>query len=168
MTVERQRPRIVIAGFGNILLGDDGFGVEVVQRLQKLSLPFHVETFETGIAGMELVLKLMEGFDEMIVVDTVRCGKTPGTLVLFPPSVADLQLPTEERIDPHLAEPTSSMRMAMKLHILPKKIMVIGCEPESCVLGLGLSRPVRGAVDQAVEKICSLITDTAGAVGTNA
>lgn len=152
--------RIAVAGFGNVLLGDDGFGVEVIKRLRTFPLPIEVETLDIGIGGMELVLKLMDGFDEMIVVDAVRRGNAPGTLYLFPPSEADLYLRPEERIDPHLAEPTGSMRMALKLGILPEKIVVVGCEPENCALGLGLSRPVRVAVEDAVEKIREMIGRT--------
>ena len=92
--------RIAIAGFGNVLLGDDGFGVEVIKRLQTFPLPVHVEAFDIGIGGMELVLKLMDGFTEMIVVDAVRRGKAPGTLYLFPPSDADLHLRTERAYRP--------------------------------------------------------------------
>ena len=160
--------RIAVAGFGNVLLGDDGFGVEVIKRLRTFPLPIEVETLDIGIGGMELVLKLMDGFDEMIVVDAVRRGNAPGTLYLFPPSEADLYLRPEERIDPHLAEPTGSMRMALKLGILPEKIVVVGCEPENCALGLGLSRPVRVAVEDAVEKIREMIGRTLNAPRTYA
>jgi hydrogenase maturation protease len=160
--------RIVVAGFGNVLLGDDGFGVEVIKRLQSLTLPARVEAFDIGIGGMELVLKLMDGFNEMIVVDAVRRGNAPGTLYLFRPSEADLYFRPEERIDPHLAEPTGSMRMALKLGILPEKICIVGCEPEICALGLGLSRPVRAAVEDAVEKILEMIGCALNAARTHA
>lgn len=161
-----RQSRLVIAGFGNVLLGDDGFGVEVVKRLQSLPLPVHVEAFDIGIGGMELVLKLMDGFTEMIVVDAVRRGKAPGTVYLFPPSDADLHLHKSDRVDPHLAEPTGAMKMARRLGILPAKILVVGCEPENCALGLGLSRPVRTAVDEAVEKICGMIGHSLDASAT--
>ena len=163
-----QQSRLVIAGFGNVLLGDDGFGVEVVKRLQTLPLPVHVEAFDIGIGGMELVLKLMDGFTEMIVVDAVRRGKTPGTLYLFPPSAADLHPRKDDRVDPHLAEPTGAMRMARRLGVLPEKIIVVGCEPENCALGLGLSNPVRTAVDESVDKICEMVGHALDASGTAA
>jgi hydrogenase maturation protease len=152
-----QQSRIAVAGFGNVLLGDDGFGVEVIKRLQTLALPVHVEAFEIGIGGMELVFNLMDGFNEMIVIDAVRRGNAPGTLYLFPPSDADLHLRKDDRVDPHLVEPTGAMRMARRLGILPDKIMVVGCEPESCPLRLGLSSPVRTAVDKAIDKIREMI-----------
>ena len=163
-----RKSRLAIAGFGNVLLGDDGFGVEVIKRLQTFPLPVHVEAFDIGIGGMELVLKLMDGFTEMIVVDAVRRGKAPGTLYLFPPSDADLHLGKNERVDPHLAEPTGAMRMARRLGVLPGKIIVVGCEPESCALGLGLSSPVKTAVDKAVDKICEMIGRVLNASRTNA
>jgi hydrogenase maturation protease len=155
--------RIAVAGFGNVLLGDDGFGVEVIKRLRMFPLPVQVETLDIGIGGMELVLKLMDGFNEMIVVDAVRRGRAPGTLYVFEPGARDLSFGLGERIDPHLAEPTSAMKMAKKLGILPEKVTVVGCEPESCALGLGLSRSMRVAVEDAVEKIRAIIGRTLNA-----
>ncbi|HSE87043.1 MAG TPA: hydrogenase maturation protease [Candidatus Binatia bacterium] len=149
--------RIAVAGFGNVLLGDDGFGVEVIKCLRTLPLPVEVETLDIGIGGMDLVLKLMDGFNEMIVVDAVRRGNAPGTLYVFEPGARDLSFGLGERIDPHLAEPTSSMKMAKKLGILPEKITVVGCEPASCALRLGLSAPVKAVVEKAAAKILSII-----------
>ncbi len=78
----------LIVGFGNVLLGDDGFGVEVVRRLAATDLPAHVHLLDVGIGGIHCVLQLMEGFDAIIVVDAVRHGEPPGTLYVFAPSAA--------------------------------------------------------------------------------
>ncbi len=152
--------RTLIVGFGNVLLGDDGFGVEVVNRLASTELPTHVEMMEVGIGGMHLVLKLTEDFDEVIVVDAVRRGQPPGTLYIFTPGQADLDIPAGDRIDPHFAEPARAMKLAWELGFLPEKVTLVGCEPESCSLGTGLTIAVTGAVGRAVENIRGMVCET--------
>jgi hydrogenase maturation protease len=89
--------KTLIVGFGNVLLGDDGFGVEVIKRLAASDLPPHVETMDVGIAGMHFVLHLMDRFEAVIVVDAVKRGQPPGTLYVFTPSDTDLDLHSGER-----------------------------------------------------------------------
>jgi hydrogenase maturation protease len=145
--------KTLIAGFGNMLRGDDGFGVEVVNRLGASALPAHIQTMDVGIGGMHFVLRLMEGFEVVIVVDAVNHGNPPGTLHVFTPTETDLGLDSDECIDPHFAEPARSLKFAKALGFLPEQVMVVGCEPESCHLGQCLSLSVSIAVDRAVQTI---------------
>jgi hydrogenase maturation protease len=144
---------VLVAGFGNLLLGDDGFGVAVVRKLAAEQVPAGVETLEVGTGGMELVYGLMGGFDRLIVVDAVRRGHAPGTLYVFRPSEADLAAAAGEPIDPHFAEPTRAMKMARSLGYLPPDVTVVGCEPGPCDLDLVLSPPVSMAVEQALGRV---------------
>lgn len=148
---------ILIAGFGNVLLGDDGFGVEVIKRLGKMALPGHTQTMDVGIGGMELVLRLKYGFEEVIIVDAVRRGQAPGTLYQFAPSAEELNQQNNEPLNPHVAEPLAALRMARKLGALPAVITVVGCEPQSCAPGIGLSLPVILAIDPSVKAISQLV-----------
>ena len=77
---------MLVAGFGNLLLGDDGFGVRVLERLGTKPLPSGVELLEVGTGGLNLVLTLMGGFSDLVVVDAVRHGRAPGTLCTFHPA----------------------------------------------------------------------------------
>lgn len=149
--------KTLIAGFGNLLRRDDGFGVEVIRRLGARALPAHIQTMDVGIGGMHFVLRLMEGFEVVIVVDAVEHGKPPGTLYVFTPTKADLGLDSEEWIDPHFAEPARSLKFAKALGFLPEQVTVVGCEPESCHLGQCLSLPVSLAVDRAVQTIHDMV-----------
>lgn len=149
--------RTLIVGFGNVLLRDDGFGVEVVKRLAGSVLPAHVETMDVGIGGIDLVLKLMDGFEAVIVVDAVSRGQPPGTLHCFPAAAATRRLGAGEAVDPHFAEPTRAITLAGILGYLPDNVTVVGCEPESCELGMGLTPAVDAAVDHAVKTIREMV-----------
>ncbi|MCA1580942.1 MAG: hydrogenase maturation protease [Acidobacteria bacterium] len=151
------RGRTLIAGFGNLLLGDDGFGIEVVRRLAEDTLPDGAEILEVGIGGMELVYELMNGCETLVIVDAVRRGHPPGTLYVFQPSEADLTPGPEPGIDPHFAEPTRAMKVAKKLGYLPADVTIVGCEPLCCDLDLTLSPEVRKAVEPAAERVRALL-----------
>ena len=82
------------------------------------------------------------------------------------PSVADLGVHGREHIDPHFAEPACAMQLARALGFLPDTVTVLGCEPESCELGISLSVAVDAAVDRAVEKIHEVVgSDARGTAG---
>lgn len=150
----------LVVGFGNVLLGDDGFGVEVLRQLAKVRLPSCVDVMEVGISGFDLVLKLMDGYDEVVVVDAARRGGDPGSLYVFSPTEADLDAASVGRLDPHLAEPTRAMKMARQLGVLPAKITVVACEPRTCGVEIKLSRPVRQCLPRAVRTIVRILEDT--------
>lgn len=150
--------KTLVAGFGNLLLGDDGFGVEVIRRLSARGVPESVEVVEIGIGGFDFVLKLMDGFERVVVVDLVRRGNPPGTVVTFTPCAADTTLRQGERIDPHFAEPSRAMKLARQLNVLPAAITVVGCEPARCDVGIGLTPHVAAGVERALEAIDSVIT----------
>lgn len=140
-----------------MLRGDDGFGPAVIQRLSAKQLPADVETLEAGAAGMNLVTRLMDRFDELIVVDAVRRGGEPGAIYEFEPSASDLKPKPSERLDPHTADPAPAMRLAAQLALLPPTVKIVGCEPLHFDLKLALSPPVEDAVERAVARICEMI-----------
>ena len=61
-----------------MLRGDDAFGIEVLHRLTETPAIDGVEYFESGIAGISLVQKLMDGFDALIIVDALDRGAEAG------------------------------------------------------------------------------------------
>ncbi len=148
--------RMLVAGFGNLLLGDDGFGVRVLERLAKTALPPGVELLEVGTGGLNMVLTLMGGFSELVVVDAVRHGRSPGTLCTFQPA-APGRASGETGVDPHFAEPTRAMALAAALGMLPERVTVVGCEPETCELGMELSPAVAASVESAALAIREMI-----------
>ena len=149
--------RTLIAGFGNELRGDDGFGVEVIHRLEHLR-PEGVELIEVGTAGLRMAQELMTGYDRLIVVDAMARGGKPGTLYVL--EVESVEKAVE--VDLHLALPSKALSVAQALGALPAKVFLVGCEPgEVEELTTGLTIPVQGAVESALREIQNLLSPRA-------
>ena len=151
--------RVLVVGVGNVLHGDDGFGVEVVKRLSERLLPPGVTVAETGIGGIHLVHELMAGFDALVVVDAVDRSRAPGTVMVIDAEVIDVgELPVDERhdlmADMHLATPERALMVAKAAGVLPERTIIVGCQPaEVETLEVGLTPAVNDAVDRAVAEV---------------
>ncbi len=155
-----QQNRILVAGIGNIFLGDDGFGVEVANRLSGRSFPEGVRVVDFGIRGFDLAYALMDAPDVTILVDACPRGGTPGSVYVIEPDLTDLDRIQSAPVEGHSMNPMSVLRLANSMGGHLKRILLVGCEPE--FLGgeeghMGLSGPVAAAVDEAVTTIESLI-----------
>jgi hydrogenase maturation protease len=156
--------RILIAGVGNVLRGDDGFGVEVARALGlRGDLPDGVAVFEGGIAGIALVQELMDGYDALIVADAIERGGAPGTIYVIEPDIADPAMLDPAALhsslaDAHYTEPSKVLVLAKALGVLPPQVFIIGCQPAGYdELGAELSDEVRAAAQVAISRIESLI-----------
>ncbi|MEA2196162.1 MAG: hydrogenase maturation protease [Solirubrobacteraceae bacterium] len=140
--------RVLVAGVGNVLRGDDGFGPAVTERLGHL--PEGADVVETGIGGIALLQELMAGCDALILIDAVDRGAEPGTVFLITPEVLEgVHVP-----DVHLANPDRVLSMAKTMGFLPDRVLIVGCQPADMdELGAGLSPAVERAVALAVTKI---------------
>ena len=152
--------RVLVACVGNVLRGDDGFGVSVAQQLT--GLPPGVDVIETGIGGLSIVDQLMHGYDALIVVDAIDRGAAPGTLFVLEPQVPDpggldLDEWRERFSNLHLAEPSRVFLLARALGVLPQRVLVVGCQPLQCDdFLLSLSPPVAAAVEPAACRVREL------------
>jgi hydrogenase maturation protease len=165
-----QKPTVLVAGIGNIFLGDDAFGVEVVRRLGSRDLPQAVRVADFGIRGFDLAYALQDGYETTILVDACPHGEAPGTLYVIEPDLKGLDDPgAPQAIEAHAMNPESVLRMARAMNVEVKNVLVLGCEPET--LGgeegqMGLSAPVEAAVEEAVKLVESLIDDVLNKGGT--
>jgi hydrogenase maturation protease len=155
--------KVLIAGVGNVLRGDDGFGVAVAQRLEHVHLPPDVRILDVGIGGIHLVQELYDDFDALIVIDAVDLGRTPGTVVTIRPDVAEPQGP-DDLADMHYATPERALMLAGALGVLPKTVWLVGCQPRARdEVGEGLSPEVERAVEPAVAEVRRLLAELGGA-----
>lgn len=151
--------RTLVAGFGNVLRGDDGFGVEVVRRLQvDENPPEGTELLEVGTGGIALAQALMSPYERLVVVDAMKRGGEPGTVyVLRVESVEALR-----SVDMHMAVPSRALGLAQAIGPLPPQIFMVGCEPADVdELEMSLSAPVQDAVGHAVQAIRRLVAGDA-------
>ncbi|MFL5755300.1 MAG: hydrogenase maturation protease [Chloroflexota bacterium] len=145
---------ILVAGVGNIFLSDDGFGVEVANRLAAESFPEDVRVAEFGIRGIHLAYELLEGYRTAILVDALSRGDAPGTVYVFEP---DLDAPAAPLPDGHTMHPRAVIDYLRSLGGPPVRFLVVGCEPASLDEGIGLSEPVTAAVEPAVGLVHELV-----------
>jgi hydrogenase maturation protease len=153
--------RILVAGIGNVFLGDDGFGVEVVRRLAGRELPEDVEVADFGIRGMDLIYALQEDYEVVIFVDAAPRGEEPGTVYLLEPEIEE---GGEVVLDTHGMDPVKVIKFARTLGARPGRTLVVGCEPKVVIsrenyeeMLMELSEPVQAAVEEAAKLVESLV-----------
>ena len=157
--------RTLIAGFGNVLRGDDGFGVEVLRRLGERGVASDsVELLDVGTGGIRLAQELITPYDRLIIIDATTRGGAPGTVYSL---IVDAVKPTRE-IDMHTAVPSRALEVAQAFGPLPAEIYLIGCEPGSVdELTTDLSPPVAAAVDEAVRRVAEILERETAAPGND-
>jgi hydrogenase maturation protease len=151
-------PRTLVAGIGNIFLGDDGFGVEAVRRLAEQPLPEGVETADIGVRGVHLAYQLLDGYHTVVLLDAMARGGDPGTVYLVEDArVAGVQAEGAEGpvLDGHRMSPDAVLALLDHLSAgtggsKPQRVVVVGCEPASVAEGIGLSDAVAASLERAV------------------
>ncbi len=159
--------RVLVAGIGNVFLGDDGFGVETVRALSAHPLPDDVEVVDFGVRGVHLAYQLLDGYDTLLLVDATARGGEPGTLYLIEADGACGPLgvrPGGAVLDGHHMSPDAVLALLDTLcagtgTTPPRRTLVLGCEPACVEEGIGLSAPVTAAVPEAVRMALDLIRD---------
>jgi hydrogenase maturation protease len=151
---------VLVAGIGNIFLGDDGFGVEVVKHIDTASLPAEVrdsvKVADFGIRGVHLAYELLDGYDALILIDAMPLGEAPGTVVTFEPDVDAID-PTS--VDAHSMSPAVVLGLLAGLGGHLPRVVVVGCQPLTIDEGMGLSEPVEAALAPAAATVRQILTD---------
>ncbi|MEU0151348.1 hydrogenase maturation protease [Micromonospora fulviviridis] len=168
--------RILVAGIGNIFLGDDAFGVEVVRRLRDAVLPEMVDVSDYGIRGMHLAYDLLDGHhDVLVMVDALPLNETPGTLAVLQVDLDDpgwtlgpadaLAAPAA---DGHGMDPESVLRLLRSLGGTVDRVLVVGCQPALMDERMELSPPVAEALDEAARTVVRVVEEEAARLGAAA
>jgi len=152
--------KILVAGVGNIFLGDDGFGVEVALALSQRQLPESVKVKDFGIRGFDLAYALLDPWDAVIIVDALPRGQAAGTLYVVEPDLAALPDAASAAINPHGMDPVQVLNLAVSQGTISAQVLVVGCEPQDFGDELegrmGLSEPVQAAVEEAAKMVLGL------------
>ena len=151
--------RILVAGIGNIFLGDDGFGPEVMRHVGGQSFGADVHPVDYGIRGMHLAYDLLEDWRALVLVDALPDRGAPGTLHVFEADHETLS-PTVG-LEAHSMDPAAVFATLRALGGTPPLTIVIGCEVENIDEGMGLSGPVGAAVPRAVAALNEVLVDLA-------
>lgn len=146
---------ILIACLGNIFYGDDAFGAEVAKLLSTKDLPENVKLIDFGIRGIDLAFELINDYDLVILVDTIKIGASAGSVFVLEPKPDE----NNEENYTHDLTPTKALQIASRLKTKPKKMLLIGCEPVNLEFHDEMSEAVRNAIEKAVGKILELIKD---------
>lgn len=155
-------PRILVAGIGNVFLGDDGFGVALADRLARRELPMGVEVADFGIRGMDLAFAMQDGYDAVVLLDATPRGERPGTLYVIE---VDHSEHDQAALDTHGMDPAKVIGLIRALGGTPPRTLVVGCEPQTRMsaddeeIVAQLSEPVRAALDQGVTLVESLLEE---------
>lgn len=158
--------RILVVGVGNVLKGDDGFGVHAAAALKAHpALPTYVTVIETGIGGMHLVQELMRGYDAVILLDAFDRGGIPGQVFLLEPQLPDHHALSEQErrdffADTHYATPIRALTLAREIGALPPLVRIVGCQPvDAASFYVGMSMAVTEAIGPAVELTLSTLAE---------
>jgi hydrogenase maturation protease len=167
--MSREAPRILVAGIGNIFLGDDAFGVEVVAQLAKRKLPEAVRVIDFGIRAIDLTFALLDDFDVVILVDAVPRGGSPGQVYVIEAAVNQPQPmpdPAASLIELHRLDPAKVLQLVAAFNGHVDRLLVVGCEPtpldESGDIQPGMSSAARDAIPVALEILIQLLEELTG------
>ena len=151
--------RVLVAGFGSLLQGDDSFGVRLLESVEEdLRRLWGIDVIEVSTNGMLLVQQLMERYDVLIILDAIKMGGPPGKLyVLEVKSVEADDEYSASVAQLHEVDPQSAIQIASALGVLPRKVYLVGCEPATIDFTLELSPQVSGCLEKARDSLFKLI-----------
>jgi hydrogenase maturation protease len=151
-------PRILVAGVGNLFLGDDGFGPEVARRLARQPLPDSVRVVDYGIRGMHLAYDLLDGYDALVLVDALPDDEQgdgpPGEVTVLQVGADDLG---QGAFDPHGMAPVAVLATLADLGGRLPPTYVVGCRAADVSEGIGLSPAVQAAIPEAISAVRALV-----------
>jgi hydrogenase maturation protease len=158
---DQRQVRVLVAGIGNVFLGDDGFGVELAGRLTARPWPPGVDVIDFGIRGMDLAYALNRDYAAALLLDATPRGRAPGTLYVIEVDPAE----GVAALETHAMDPVRVLALARAMGPVPPRVLVLGCEPQTVMTGeepdvvYELSPPVRAAVDEAEALAAQLIAE---------
>ncbi|MDH5680616.1 MAG: hydrogenase maturation protease [Spirochaetota bacterium] len=154
---------LLIVGFGNPLLSDDGLGVEVVKALGESNLPENIHLWDGGTMNVDSV-DLLSRYSQAIIIDCLELSQSHSGIVEF--SLNDVVLKKDsQQISAHHINLADALNLMLTLDMRIPDILFLGVTGESVRLGEGLSPVVEESVGAITNRILSLIMGTKYKVG---
>ncbi|WP_173918214.1 hydrogenase maturation protease [Halobacillus sp. Marseille-Q1614] len=138
--------KVIVLGIGNQLMMDDGIGIYLTEELAKQKHPENI-SYLIGESDIDYCLQQIEQASYMIILDTVRAGKEPGELSIFPINNLHEQRPLD--ISPH----NIHLFQSLYLQRDTLKGFLIGIEPFEIKFHIGLSAPLKGKWDTILRDV---------------
>jgi hydrogenase maturation protease len=162
--------RVLVAGIGNVFLGDDGFGVEVAQLLlRRRSLPPQVKVVDYGIRGYDVAYEMLNEYDATVLIDATPRGDAPGTVYVIEPDLDAVPDPSDMpdhgqgAFQGHAMTPAAVFALVRTLGGTPRRVLIVGCEPESfgdeTIGQMGLTETVQRAVPTGADTVEQVVRD---------
>lgn len=149
--------KILIAGIGNKLMSDDGFGPRVIEELAKFKLPSCVDVVDYGTSAFKVLFDLKD-YDSVIFVDAIDKEKLAGEIIIIKPHLTDVEGETL-RISLHEVELEKLLKIAKKLNTVPNEVIIVGCQPKILSSGIKMSKEVEEAVKKAAKIILKIVKE---------
>ncbi len=147
---------MLVAGIGNVFLADDGFGVDVIRRIDPDDVPDDVDVADYGVRGVHLAYDLLDGNHRtLLLVDAVPTGDAAGTLAVL--EIDPEQVPADGGVDAHSMTPDAVLGALRAVGAQVERVLVLGCAPGVIEERMGLSPEVEAAVPEAVRMVSELM-----------
>ena len=144
---KQEKPRTIIVGVGNLLLKDEGIGIHAARALQEAGLSPEVEIIDGGTSPD--FVSYVRKDDTLVIIDAVKAGGEPGEVYRFTPE--DVEAQSHEALSLHELGVMNSLRMMRLGGSQPRKVVIIGVEPEEIAPGLELTSCLAKVLPRIVE-----------------
>ena len=142
--------KVAVIGVGNILMGDEGVGVRVVEELGRLELPEGVQLIDAGTAIHALMGRLSE-FDKVVIVDAVKGGGAPGTIYRL--ALDEIESNPSQPFSLHDLGVLETLRIERLIGDAPEEVVIVGIEPEKVAPSLELSPSLREKLPELIRAV---------------
>jgi hydrogenase maturation protease len=163
MADELPQPTLVL-GIGNILLGDEGFGVRVIEAMQEIGPPPGVELYDGATAGIDLI-EVMSGRRKVIVIDVIAADGDPGTVLRLKPD--DLPQASGYGASVHDVGIVEALELIRRLGNPPQEVVLVTAIPKQIAFGLELSPELTAAIPKAIDLVLQELEAVAEASSAN-
>jgi hydrogenase maturation protease len=150
-------PKVSLIGLGNILMMDEGVGVHAVNAVQELyEVPPQLEIVDGGTSGLDL-LPYLEGRERVLIVDAVDFGKEPGFMGMLEND--DIPAAFQIKASLHHLGLLDVIATAKLLGKAPQEICLIGIQPQTIDLGVGLSPLMQEKLGILIDRVLAKLSE---------